>query len=540
MGRHAYGRLALFLGIAALFAALPPADVQAQPGERCFPETGFCIAGRIREFWEQNGGLAVFGLPTSPRQEEQIEGRTLQLQWFERNRLELHPENPRPYDVLLGRLGADRLAQLGIAWDQFPRSEPARGCRYFPETGHNVCGAFLAAWRASGLELDGRPGKSEVENLALFGLPLSDERTETIAGKPYTVQWFERARFEFHPQNRPPYNVLFGLLGNEVRSPLRDVFAQVGAGEDFVFVNPPGAFQAQFTGDDACRRSARHGLRLTFGFTGAGNGGWGVHWNNAPAGVFDAGQFDALAFWVRGTAPQGFQIGLKDATGREVKLEARDFVAVSPDEWRKATIPLAKFASAAGAVNPSSIQNLNFGFNSSHASGNVCIADLAFEAPLAEVFPQVSGGRPFEYVNPPGSFSARFVEDPACRHSGQYGLQISYAFTGDGFGGWGVQWSAAPGGSLNASRYSALVFWIKGAAPNGFQVGLKDAGEREVKLETVELVQVRDADWQKVTVPLSRFTAGGSLNLTSVRNVNFGFNARHGSGQVCVDDIGFE
>jgi hypothetical protein len=32
------------------------------------------------------------------------------------------------------------------------------------------------------------------------------------------VQWFERARFELHPENQPPYNVLLGLLGNEVSS----------------------------------------------------------------------------------------------------------------------------------------------------------------------------------------------------------------------------------------------------------------------------------------------------------------------------------
>jgi hypothetical protein len=85
--------------------------VQAQTGERCFPETGFCISGRIREFWEQNGELPVFGFPVAPQQEEQIEGKLFQVQWFERNRLELHPENARPYDVLLGRLGVDRLSQ---------------------------------------------------------------------------------------------------------------------------------------------------------------------------------------------------------------------------------------------------------------------------------------------------------------------------------------------------------------------------------------------------------------------------------------------
>jgi hypothetical protein len=185
------------------------------------------IAGRIRTFWEQNGGLPVFGLPITAQQDEQIEGKPLQVQWFERNRLELHPENPRPYDVLIGRLGADRLAQQGRDWFTFAKSEAQASCRFFPETGHNICGDMLAAWRASGLELDGRRSKSEAENLALFGLPLSDAQTETIAGKEYSMQWFERARFELHPENKPPYHVLLGLLGNEVHGPAKPVSAPV-------------------------------------------------------------------------------------------------------------------------------------------------------------------------------------------------------------------------------------------------------------------------------------------------------------------------
>lgn len=35
----------------------------------------------------------------------------------------------------------------------------------------------------------------------------------------YQVQWFERARFELHPENPAPYQVLLGLLGNEVGVP---------------------------------------------------------------------------------------------------------------------------------------------------------------------------------------------------------------------------------------------------------------------------------------------------------------------------------
>src|SRR4051794_40514626 len=209
--------ITLALTLVALISLAPAAEAQA--GQRCFAETGQCIAGRIREFWELNGGLPVFGFPITPQQEEPIEGTPLQIQWFERNRLELHPENARPYDVLLGRLGADRLAQQGRDPFTFPRSEGQAGCRFFPETGHNVCGDILAAWHVSGLEFDGKRGKSEAENLALFGLPLSDAQTETIEGKDYTVQWFERARFELHPENQPPYNVLLGLLGNEVAAP---------------------------------------------------------------------------------------------------------------------------------------------------------------------------------------------------------------------------------------------------------------------------------------------------------------------------------
>lgn len=208
----------LALVIVTVAFGMPTRSVAAQTAERCFNETGFCISGRIREFWEKNGGLPVFGYPIGPQQEETIEGKKFQVQRFERNRLELHPENARPYDVLLGRLGADRLAQLGKDWQTYPKGGQQSGCRYFPETGQSVCGDILKAWRANGLEIDGRKGKTEAENLALFGLPISPLVTEKMAdGVDRQVQWFERARFEIHPENSAPYNVLLGLLGNEIR-----------------------------------------------------------------------------------------------------------------------------------------------------------------------------------------------------------------------------------------------------------------------------------------------------------------------------------
>ena len=48
---------------ALALALLLPLPARAQMDERCFPETGYCISGSIRAYWERNGGLPVFGYP---------------------------------------------------------------------------------------------------------------------------------------------------------------------------------------------------------------------------------------------------------------------------------------------------------------------------------------------------------------------------------------------------------------------------------------------------------------------------------------------
>ena len=83
------------------------------------------------------------------------------------------------------------------------RVSAADTCQTFPETGKTVCGVFLLYWREHG-------------GLAQQGLPLSDELNErsTVDGQIYRVQYFERAVFEYHPENQPPYDVLLSLLGS--------------------------------------------------------------------------------------------------------------------------------------------------------------------------------------------------------------------------------------------------------------------------------------------------------------------------------------
>jgi hypothetical protein len=197
-----------------------PAPVPATvPGHcRFFAETNHNVCGRILEYWTQNGGLPVFGFPITDQTSEQVEGQTVQAQVFERNRLELHPENARPYDVLLGRLGAGSLGVQGRDWQSFPKADPG-AAHYFGDTGHAIAPQFWNYWASHGLEFDGRGGTSFNESLALFGLPLSEPAIETnpTNGQQYVTQHFERARFEYHPEHAgTAYEVLLGLLGREL------------------------------------------------------------------------------------------------------------------------------------------------------------------------------------------------------------------------------------------------------------------------------------------------------------------------------------
>jgi hypothetical protein len=218
--------LAIIVVLAAVSAV--PQPTAAQPGALCFPDAPQitnCIEGRFREFWEQNGGLEVFGYPKSPAQNEvnRDTGQSYLTQWFERVRLEHHPENAAPYDVLLGRLGDDRLLQMGVDWRTREReTEQKPDCIWFEQTGHNLCNVpgsadFLAFWSSHGLT---NPSLSSFEqSLALFGMPISDVQSETTgeAGRVLT-QWFERARFEWHVQGEGLQGeVLLGHLGDEVR-----------------------------------------------------------------------------------------------------------------------------------------------------------------------------------------------------------------------------------------------------------------------------------------------------------------------------------
>ena len=81
-----------------------------------FPETQQAISGTIGQYWQSHNGLINFGYPLSPPMSEvsPTDGKTYTVQYFERTRLELHPENAgTQYEVLLGLMGKELLASKG-------------------------------------------------------------------------------------------------------------------------------------------------------------------------------------------------------------------------------------------------------------------------------------------------------------------------------------------------------------------------------------------------------------------------------------------
>jgi hypothetical protein len=217
-------RFVLLVAVLALAIGVPARSVVAR--EICFPnQSGViaCLVDPFASYWESNGGLPVFGYPIKAvgmaPQQAGSPGRL--TQWTERARLELHPENPAPYQILMGRLGAERLTELGRDPSaQSRESGPIEGCMWFEETGHNVCdqapgAGFMTYWRNHGLKIADLSAYDQ--SLQLFGLPLTPAQMETnSSGATVLTQWFERARFEWHPGNPVQYRVLLGLIGNEI------------------------------------------------------------------------------------------------------------------------------------------------------------------------------------------------------------------------------------------------------------------------------------------------------------------------------------
>jgi hypothetical protein len=173
---------------------LSPTWVYAQTEEtRYFQETGHNVSGKFLTFYEDNGGLAIFGYPLT----EAFDENGLQVQYFQRARLELYDDLSGEQRVQLGPLGIELgYLEPPLSMDEaLPSTHPDK--RYYPETGHTVSFAFLEFYEEHG-------------GAAFWGYPITEwviERNGRIA------QYFERGKLEWYPENPLGQRVQPGMLG---------------------------------------------------------------------------------------------------------------------------------------------------------------------------------------------------------------------------------------------------------------------------------------------------------------------------------------
>jgi len=175
------------------------------PGGSYFPQTGHNLYGAFKEYWDVHGGLPQQGYPITEmlREVNDTDGKVYSTQYFERAVFELHPEHQPPNNVLLSLLGVFEYERKYPDGAQAQVANTSAGSVLFPETGNRLGGKFLEYWQThGGLRQQGYPISNEFQ-----------ERSE-LDGKIYTMQYFERAVFELHPENAgTEYEVLLSQLG---------------------------------------------------------------------------------------------------------------------------------------------------------------------------------------------------------------------------------------------------------------------------------------------------------------------------------------
>jgi hypothetical protein len=205
---------------AALVSSTPVVYSQAPTGTcEYFAKTGHYVCDEFLSFFNTWGGLDILGHPITEAYVDTRLGRW--VQYFQNFRMELHRENPIPYQVQLGLL----IDEMGYSYpcpnaDQIPASNNNIH-HYFPETGYVVSYAFLDFFRQKG-------------GLDIFGYP----RSQFLYENGHIVQYFQRTRMEWHPEDPSSTQMRLSPMG-EMYVERFGVPADVAEAATFVMGVPP-------------------------------------------------------------------------------------------------------------------------------------------------------------------------------------------------------------------------------------------------------------------------------------------------------------
>lgn len=203
-------RLVLVVAFVLIIATSGIHATRAQVDRKYFPETGHYITGQFFQYYYSVPGPdKLFGYPITESFTDTKTGLT--IQYFERARFELHLDEPPDRRVQLTAAG--RYLHPVEQPKAVAGNQPACQALNDPQNGgeHLVCYSFLDFYMANG-------------GLAQFGFPISDMELEN----GMTVQYFERARFEWHPGLNGNSYVMLSDVGSMLFYHLRENQARLG------------------------------------------------------------------------------------------------------------------------------------------------------------------------------------------------------------------------------------------------------------------------------------------------------------------------
>jgi len=181
------------LALVLILLTFRPGQAQ-QESATYFPETGHYVDEPFLSRLQVEGGMHLWGPPIT----EAFEENGLIVQYFERTRMECAEEAQGPCDPRLSPLGE-------LLGHRTPRVSPVPEalirddlCRYYPETGHNVCFSFLTFHLENG-------------GPEILGPPIS----ELIVEPGVILQYFRHARVEWHTGAPVSTAMRLGALGSE-------------------------------------------------------------------------------------------------------------------------------------------------------------------------------------------------------------------------------------------------------------------------------------------------------------------------------------
>lgn len=171
------------------------AYAQTTDSSRYFSETGHWVSGDFLIKYESvANSTEIYGNPITRAFTDMDSNRL--VQYFENVRFELHPEAVSDLRVEITPLGS--FLYISGEGEEVTIPENSSSCQFYPETEFSVCHAFLEYFQENG-------------GVSQFGYPISG--IEIHDG--WTTQYFQRARFELHPELPADERVVLTNLGTQ-------------------------------------------------------------------------------------------------------------------------------------------------------------------------------------------------------------------------------------------------------------------------------------------------------------------------------------